>query len=123
MKLLVAILLTLFFLQSYFFYSLSKENTALFKEYEEAVLAIGYHENKNSEMIKQVQLAKNKNAEMDERLTLQKIENAELKAKNDQLRHAINQLEQQKNSHEIFIQQKDNEILILKNELLKYLSE
>lgn len=123
MKLLVAILLTLFFLQSYFFYSLSKENTALFKEYEEAVLAIGYHENKNSEMIKQVQLAKNKNAEMDERLTLQKIENAELKAKNDQLRHTINQLEQQKNSHEIFIQQKDNEILILKNELLKYLSE
>lgn len=123
MKLLAAILLTFLFLQSYFFYDLSRKNSALSKKYEDALLAIQYHEKKNLEMIKQVQDVKNKNAEMHARLTIQKIDHTELKTKNDALKHSINQLEQKNNSQAIFIQQKDNEILILKNELLKYLSE
>jgi hypothetical protein len=123
MKLLIAILLTLLFVQSYFFYDLSKKSSALGKEYEDAVLAIRYHEKKNLEMIKQVQLAENKNKAIQSTLTKEKIRYTELKTKNDQTQYTINQLEQKNNSQAIIIQQKDNEILILKNELLKYLSE
>ena len=123
MKLTAFILLLLFFVQSYFFYGLFKNNSALDKKYEDAMLAIQYHEKKNLEMAKQVQGAKDKNAEMHTRLTIEKIEHTELKSKNDQLKQTINQLEQKNNSQSIFLQQKDNEILILKNELLKYLSE
>ena len=123
MKLIAFILLLLFFVQSYFFYGLFQKNSALDKKYEDAVLAIQYHEKKNLEMAKQVQGAKDKNAEIHTRLTIEKIDHTELKSKNDQLKQTINQLEQKNNSQAIFIQQKDNEILILKNELLKYLSE
>lgn len=123
MQLIAFILLLLFFVQSYFFYGLFQKNSALDKKYEDAVLAIQYHEKKNLEMAKQVQGTKDKNAEMHTRLTIEKIDHTELKSKNDQLKQTINQLEQKNNSQAIFIQQKDNEILILKNELLKYLSE
>lgn len=123
MKLLIAILLTLLFVQSYLFYDLSKKSSALGKEYEDAVLAINYHEKKNLEMIKQVQLAENKNKAIQSTLSKEKIRHSELKTKNDQTQYTINQLEQKNNSQAIIIQQKDNEILILKNELLKYLSE
>ena len=123
MKLIAFSLLLLFFLQSYFLYGLFKKNSALDKKYEDAVLAIQYHEKKNLEMAKQVQGAKDKNAEIHTRLTIEKIDRTELMSKNDQLKQAINQLEQKNNSQAIFLQQKDNEILILKNELLKYLSE
>ena len=123
MKLIAFILLLLFFLQSYFFYGLFQKNSAINKKYEDAVLAIQYHEKKNLEVAKQVQSAKDKNAEMYTRLTIEKIDHTELKSKNDGLKQTINQLEQKNNSQAIFIQQKDNEILILKNELLKYLSE
>ena len=123
MQLIAFILLLLFFVQSYFFYGLFQKNSALDKKYEDAVLAIQYHEKKNLEMAKQVQGAKDKNAEMHTRLTIEKIDHTELKSKNAQLNHTINQLEQKNNSQAIFLQQKDNEIMILKNELLKYLSE
>ena len=123
MKLIAFTLLLLFFVQSYFFYGLFQKNSALDKKHDDAVLAIQYHEKKNLEMAKQVQGAKEKNAEMHARLTIEKIDHTELKSKNDQLKQTINQLEQKNNSQAIFIQQKDNEILILKNELLKYLSE
>ena len=123
MKLLVAILLILLFAQSYFFYDLSKKKSALHKEYEDAVLAIDYHEKKNLEMIKQVQLAQNNKEAIQATLTQQKIKYSELKATNDQSQYTINQLEQKNDSQAIIIEQKDNEILILKNELLKYLSE
>lgn len=123
MKILATILLTLLFVQSYFFYVLNQKNKALDKEYQDAGLAISYHEKKNIEMIKQVQFAENKIAEMDASVTKQKIDYTELQAKNDQLKHTINQLKQKNNSQEIFVQQKDKEIIILKNELLKYLSE
>jgi|TARA_A100001015_G_scaffold187482_2_gene208811 chromosome segregation ATPase len=123
MKILATILLTLLFVQSYFFYDLNQKNKALDKEYQDAGLAISYHEKKNIEMIKQVQFAENKIAEMDASVTKQKIDYTELQAKNDQLKHTINQLKQKNNSQEIFVQQKDKEIIILKNELLKYLSE
>ena len=72
MKLTAFILLLLFFVQSYFFYGLFKKNSALDKKYEDAVLAIQYHEKKNLEMAKQVQGAKEKNAEMHTRLTIEK---------------------------------------------------
>lgn len=123
MKTLVAILISLLFVQTYFFNNTSKKNTALLKEYEDAVLAISYHEKKNSEMVKLIQFAENKNADLDSELRAQKIANSELKIKNDALKHTINQLEQKINSQNIFIQQKDNELLLLKNELLKYISE
>lgn len=123
MKLTALILLFLFFVQSYFFYGLFQKNLALDKKYEDTVLAIQYHEKKNLEMAKQVQGAKDKNAEIHTRLTIEKINHTELKLKNDELKQKINQLEQKNNSQAIFIQQKDNEILILKNELLKYISE
>ena len=123
MKLIAFILLLLFFVQSYFFYGLLQKNSALDKKYDDAVLAIQYHEKKNLEMAKQVQGAKDKNAEMHTRLTIEKIDHTELKSKNEELKQTINQLEQKNNSQAIFLQQKDNEILILKNELLKYLSE
>ena len=123
MKLLVAILLILLFAQSYFFYDLSKKKSALYKEYEDAVLAIDYHEKKNLEMIKQVQLAQNNKEAIQATLTQQKIKYSELQATNDQSQYTINQLKQKNDSQAIIIEQKDNEILILKNELLKYLSE
>ena len=123
MKTLVANLISLLFVQTYFFNNTSKKNTALLKEYEDAVLAISYHEKKNSEMVKLIQFAENKNADLDSELRAQKIANSELKIKNDALKHTINQLEQKINSQNIFIQQKDNELLLLKNELLKYISE
>jgi peptidoglycan hydrolase CwlO-like protein len=123
MKTLVAILISLLFVQTYFFNNTSKKNTALLKEYEDAVLAISYHEKKNSEMVKLIQFAENKNADLDSELRARKIANSELKIKNDALKHTINQLEQKINSQNIFIQQKDNELLLLKNELLKYISE
>ena len=123
MKLTALILLFLFFVQSYFFYGLFQKNLALDKKYQDTVLAIQYHEKKNLEMAKQVQGAKDKNAEIHTRLTIEKINHTELKLKNDELKQNINQLEQKNNSQAIFIQQKDNEILILKNELLKYISE
>ena len=123
MKILAAILLTLLFFQSYIFYDLNQKNKAIYKEYQDAVLAISYHEKKNIEMIKQVQFAEDKIAEMDASATKQKIDYTELRAKNDQLNHTINQLKQKNNSQEIFVQQKDKEIIILKNELLKNLSE
>lgn len=123
MKLTALILLFLFFVQSYFFYGLFQKNLALDKKYEDTVLAIQYHEKKNLQMAKQVQGAKDKNAEIHTRLTIEKINHTELKLKNDELKQNINQLEQKNNSQAIFIQQKDNEILILKNELLKYISE
>ena len=123
MKKLVAILISLLFVQAYFFNNTSKKNTALLKEYEDAVLAISYHEKKNSEMVKLIQFAENKNADLDSELRAQKIANSELKIKNDAIKHTINQLEQKINSQNIFIQQKDNELLLLKNELLKYISE
>ena len=74
-------------------------------------------------MPNQVQGAKYNIAEMQTQKNIKKIDHTELKSKNDQLKQTINQLEQKNNSQAIFIQQKDNEILILKNELLKYLSE
>ena len=123
MKLTALILLFLLFVQSYFFYGLFQKNLALDKKYEDTVLAIQYHEKKNLKMAKQVQGAKDKNAEIHTRLTIEKINHTELKLKNDELKQNINQLEQKNNSQAIFIQQKDNEILILKNELLKYISE
>ena len=123
MRILISILLILLFAQSYFFYHFFQKNTALRTEYEDAVLAIRYHEKKNLEMIKQVQLAKNETMKMDAELTMQKMDYSALKTKNDQLRQSINQLEQKNNSQEILIQQKNNEIIILKNELLKYFSE
>ena len=123
MNRLIFILLILLFAQSYFFYSLSKKHTALLKKYEDSVLAIHYHEKKNLEVVKQVQLAKNKTTEMDAKLTMLKMEFSALKTKNDQIKQAINELEQKNNLQEILLQQKDNEIIILKNELLKYFSE
>ena len=123
MKILALILLTLLFVQSYFFYDLTVKNKTLHKKYQDAVLAISYHEKKNIKMIKQVQFAENKIAKMDESITKQKIDYTELQAKTDQMKHSINQLKQKNNSQEIFAQQKDKEIIILKNELLKYLSE
>ena len=123
MKLTALILLLLFFFQSYFFYSLFQKTINLDKSYDDAILAIRYHDKKNMEMIKQLQSAKDKNAEINARLTLEKINQTELKSKIDQLKQSIHKLEQKNKSQTIFIQQKDNEILILKNELLKYLSE
>ena len=123
MKILAAILLTLLFIQSYFFYNLTQKNETFFKEYQDSVSAISYHEKKYIEMMKQVQFSKNKITEMNESMIKQKIDYTELQAKNDQLKHTINQLRQKNNSQEIFTQQKDKEIIILKNELLKYLSE
>ncbi|MDG1702333.1 MAG: hypothetical protein P8I61_05400 [Opitutae bacterium] len=123
MKTLVAILISLLFIQGYFLNNNSKKNTALIKEHEDAVLAISYHEKKNSKIMKLIEFAENKNADMDAQLREQKIANSELKTKNDALRHSINQFEQKINSQTIFIQQKDSEILVLKNELLKYISE
>jgi hypothetical protein len=73
--------------------------------------------------MKLIEFAENKNADMDAQLREQKIANSELKTKNDALRYSINQFEQKINSQTIFIQQKDSEILVLKNELLKYISE
>lgn len=123
MKTLVAILISLLFIQGYFLNNNSKKNTALIKEHEDAVLAISYHEKKNSKIMKLIEFAENKNADMDAQLREQKIANSELKTKNDALKHSINQFEQKINSQTIFIQQKDSEILVLKNELLKYISE
>lgn len=123
MKTLVAILISLLFIQGYFFNNNSQNNTALIKEHEDAVLAISYHEKKNSKIMKLIEFAENKNADMDAQLREQKIANSELKTKNDALRHSINQFEQKINSQTIFIQQKDSEILVLKNELLKYISK
>lgn len=123
MKTLVAILISLLFIQGYFFNNNSQKNTALIKEHEDAVLAISYHEKKNSKIMKLIEFAENKNADMDAQLREQKIANSELKTKNDALKHSINQFEQKINSQTIFIQQKDSEILVLKNELLKYISE
>ena len=123
MKLIAFILLLLFFLQSYFFYDLLQKNSALYKRYEDTVLAIQFHEKKNLEMANQVQDAKDKNEEMHARLTIEKINYTELTSKNDELKQTINKLEKKNNSQAIFLKQKDNEILILKNELLKYLSE
>jgi predicted RNase H-like nuclease (RuvC/YqgF family) len=123
MKTLVAILISLLFIQGYFLNNNSKKNTALIKEHEDAVLAISYHEKKNSKIMKLIEFAENKNADMDAQLREQKIVNSELKTKNDALKHSINQFEQKINSQTIFIQQKDSEILVLKNELLKYISE
>lgn len=123
MKTLVAILISLLFIQGYFLNNNSQKNTALIKEHEDAVLAISYHEKKNSKIMKLIEFAENKNADMDAQLREQKIANSELKTKNDTLRHSINQFEQKINSQTIFIQQKDSEILVLKNELLKYISE
>ena len=123
MKTLDAILISLLFIQGYFLNNNSKKNTALIKEHEDAVLAISYHEKKNSKIMKLIEFAENKNADMDAQLREQKIANSELKTKNDALRHSINQFEQKINSQTIFIQQKDSEILVLKNELLKYISE
>jgi predicted RNase H-like nuclease (RuvC/YqgF family) len=123
MKTLVAILISLLFIQGYFLNNNSQKNTALIKEHEDAVLAISYHEKKNSKIMKLIEFAENKNADMDAQLREQKIANSELKTKNDALRHSINQFEQKINSQTIFIQQKDSEILVLKNELLKYISE
>lgn len=123
MKTLVAILISLLFIQGFFLNNNSQKNTALIKEHEDAVLAISYHEKKNSKIMKLIEFAENKNADMDAQLREQKIANSELKTKNDALRHSINQFEQKINSQTIFIQQKDSEILVLKNELLKYISE
>ena len=123
MKILAAILLTLLFIQSYFFYNLTQKNETFFKESQDSVLAINYHKKKYIEMMKQVQFAKNKITEVNESITKQKIIYTELQAKNDQLKHTINQLKQINNSQEIFVEQKNKEIIILKNELLKYLSE
>ena len=123
MKTLVAILISLLFIQGYFLNNNSQKNTALNKEHEDAVLAISYHEKKNSKIMKLIEFAENKNADMDAQLREQKIANSELKTKNDALKHSINQFEQKINSQTIFIQQKDSEILVLKNELLKYISE
>ena len=123
MKLITLILLLLFFVQSYFFYNLFRKNLALNLKYEDATLAIKYHEKKNFDMAKKVKLTKDKNAEIQTRLTLEKIDHTELKSKNNQLKNVIKQQEEKISSQNIFIQQKDNEILILKNELLKYLSE
>lgn len=123
MKTLVAILISLLFIQGSFLNNNSQKNTALIKEHEDAVLAISYHEKKNSKIMKLIEFAENKNADMDAQLREHKIANSELKTKNDALRHSINQFEQKINSQTIFIQQKDSEILVLKNELLKYISE
>lgn len=123
MKTLVAILISLLFIQGSFLNNNSQKNTALIKEHEDAVLAISYHEKKNSKIMKLIEFAENKNADMDAQLREQKIANSELKTKNDALRYSINQFEQKINSQTIFIQQKDSEILVLKNELLKYISE
>ena len=123
MKILITILLSLLFVQSYFFYDLSKKKTALHKEYEDSTLAINYHKKKNLEMVKEVQLAKNHIISMQALLAKQKNENSEFKAKNEQTQHKLSKIKQKNDSQAIIIQQKDNEILILKNELLKYISE
>ena len=123
MKLTALILLLVFFIQSYFFYDIFQKNYSLDKKYEDSLLAIQYHEKKNIEIAEQVLAAKNRISGIYSQLTIEKINNTELKSKNDKLEQTINQLEEKNNSQAIFIQQKDNEILILKNELLKYLSE
>ena len=123
MKITALILLLLLFIQSYLFYNLLKKHTALDNKYEEAILATESRKKINLDMANQVQEAKNKNLDMHARLTEEKISNTELRAKNDKLKQTINELEQKNISQANFIQQKDNEILIYKKELLDNRSE
>ena len=121
MKLTAFILLLLFFVQSYFFYEQFKKKISIGKKYEDAVLAIQYHEKKNLLIVKQLEDAESKNVELYTELTNSKIDRTKRNTNTNQLKQTIRQLEKKINRQATLIQQKENEILILKNELLKYI--
>ena len=85
--------------------------------------AIQYYEEKNYGINQKAEDLRNENKEILNKLATKKIEAFELKSTNESLTHKISQAEEKINLLSLTIENKDEEIFILKNELLKYLSK
>ena len=123
MKLAAFILLALLLIQSYFYNELIKTNLALEKNHTDVDQAIQYYEEKNYGITQKSEDLRNEKKEILNKLATKKIEAFELKSTNKSLTHKISQAEEKINLLSLTIESKDEEIFILKNELLKYLSK
>lgn len=120
MKIITFILLFLLFFQSYYFTKKYKENEILLRKYDETTLAVEYYRDKYLEIIEQANLLENRLKEIEATQSAQELDRAELININSQYLNSINSLKDKNSSQEILLNQKDNEIMLLKNELLKF---
>lgn len=120
MKIITFILLFLVFLQSYYFTKLYKKNETLIRKFDETTLAVEYYREKYLEIIEQANSLENRLKEIGAMLSAKELEHSELINLNSQHLISINLLKDKNSSQEILLNQKDNEIMLLKNELLKF---
>lgn len=100
-----------------------RENRGLKMIADSAEGAIQYHETKNAELGNRIQFLEGKIAEYEAKISEEKSLVFKLKTEKDSAVQGIKKLENKQREQALTLEQKDNEILLLKNELLKYFQQ
>lgn len=123
MRLIIITLIAFLFLLSYAIKSSKQNYTSLEKEYEEALKAINYHAKINEKMGEEVKLLELKIGEINDNQIRNKTLITELELENKTLNQRNNNLKRQNDSNMALIKKKSNELIFLKNELLKRIAK
>lgn len=121
MKFTILITIILLTIQGFFLNQTYKKNEALNLALEKAESAVLYYESNRNSYSKKNQLKELKISELNNQLANQKKRISALKLEKDKLGQQINSLRNLIQSTKESSKQKDQEILVLKNEILKKL--
>lgn len=100
-----------------------RENRGLKTESDGVESAIEYHETKNAELGNRIQFLESKIDEYEAKFSEEKTLVFELKTENNLLKQQVQELKNGNRAQALALEQKNSEILVLKNELLKYFQE
>lgn len=123
MKILSLSLIALVIILVYVLNQQFRENQGLKTVADGVEAAIQYHETKNAELGNQIQFLESKIAEYEAKFSEEKSLVFELKKEKDTAEQTVQKLNTKHREQALALEQKDNEILLLKNELLKYFQE
>lgn len=123
MKIFTPSLIALLFIVCYMLNQQFQENRGLKTVADGVEAAIEYHEAKNAELRNRIKFLESKIAEYDAKISEEKNLVFELKTEKDIAEQQVQKLNNAHREQAVILEQKDSEILVLKNELLKYFQE
>lgn len=123
MKTLSLCLMTLSFILILLLNHQLRENRGLKTVSDGVEAAIEYHETKNAELGNRIQFLESKIDDYEAKLSEGKSLVFELKTEKDILKQRVQELKNGNREQALALEQKNGEILVLKNELLKYFQE
>lgn len=123
MKPLTLSLVALLFILSYLLNQKFEENRGLKKVADGVEAAIQYHETKNAELGNRIEYLEIKIVDFEAKISAQKSLVFELQTEKDMVEQQLQKINTEQKELAVILEQKDSEILVLKNELLKYFQE